>query len=110
MALVHMEARDFIVTENAQHAHAADPKDDFLAKAVALISSIEIIGQRAIVFGIFGKIAVEEIYRSAEISRPFDVIPPGSQVDVSSFDGNAGSLRHFGQKAPDLPVFRLLAL
>ena len=110
MALVHMKARDFIVSEDAQHSHTANAKDNLLAQTITLISSVEVMCQRSVVFGIFGEIAVEEIYRSPEISRAFDFVPPAPQVNVSSFDGDCGSLGNFRQKAPDLPVFRFLAL
>ena len=110
MAFVHMVAGDLLMTEGAQHAHAADAENHFLAEPVMAIAAVEIVRQRPIPLGILRQIAVEKIDRHRKISGTLDGIFPGAQSDHTALDGHRYPLRQLRQKVVHRPTHWLFNL
>jgi len=110
MAFVHVVAGDVTMSQRAQHAHAADTEDDFLAEPVVQIAAIKIVRQGAIPLGILRQIGVEKINRHGKIRRPGYVVLPGSKSYCAALDGHRNPRRHFRKIIIYRPIHRLFDL
>ena len=107
---VHMESLDLVVAQGAEHLHPADTQNHFLAKPVALIAAVKIVGQSSVRFGIFRQVGIQKINRHIKLTRTLNFISPRSKLHGSTFYVDCSSLRHFYQEVFDDPVHRLLNL
>src|SRR6266568_2144540 len=110
VALVHVKAADFMVAERAEHPHAADAKDNFLAKPVVGVAAVKMMGERAVPFGIFREIGIQQNHRHFVAAGSFDHKLPCSDMDGSSFDSHLHALRKFATELCDVPRYRHLGL
>ena len=53
VAFVQVEAVDIVVAERPEHPDAAHPEDDLLTEAVAIVASVEVVGQVTVLLGVF---------------------------------------------------------
>ncbi len=59
VAFVHMEARQLVVSQRAQHPHTADAQDGFLAEPVPRVAPVEMIRQFPVPLRVLGQVAVQ---------------------------------------------------
>src|SRR5580704_3144387 len=113
MALIHMKAREVFVSERAKHAHAADPKQNFLAQTIVRIAAVQAAGEVAVPFSVGGKIGVEKIDRNNEAANSLNVIAPAAKLDAPVLQGHGYAGGLFLEKIFDFPnhwLFRLRAV
>ncbi len=110
MALVHVIPREVFIAKPAQHAHAADSQQDFLAQTVIRIATIESTSEIAIPLGIGGKIGIEKVNRNHKTAHTFDVVAPAAKLDPTILQGHGYARRLFFEKILDLPNHRLFCL
>ena len=86
MAFIHMKPLEIIAAQRAQQSDSADAKNDFLAKTVVCIPTVKSIRQRAVPIRIIRQLGIEQEYRHDAVRDAFDLIFPGSQLDLAAFD------------------------
>ena len=110
VAFVHVEAREFMVAEFAQHPHAADAHHDFLAKPIPLIPAIKMVGDPAVPLRVFREVGIEQIDRHAAAFNARDVVLPCPEVDRAAADDDRGAWGELLEEILDLPFAGFLDL
>jgi len=110
MPLVHVEAPDALVAQRAQHAHAADAEDDFLAQPIAIVAAVQVVGEPPVGLGVLGEVAVEQQHRQRHAAGAAHVVAPGAQRDLATLDAHLRARRHLGEHRLRRPRLRLLGL
>ena len=110
VALVHVEAPDVVVTQRAQHTHAADAENDFLAQPVAVVTAVQGVGEVAVGLRVFGQVAVEQQHRHRGPGDALDFEAPRAKLHVAPFDAHRHACRHLDQRVGRCPRLRGLGL
>ena len=110
MALIHMKAHDPVVSKSPKHTHSSDPKNHFLTKPVMPITTVKIMSQRSVPFGIVDKIRVQKVDGNPIAADAFDLILPGTQLNDPSLYRGGESNGHLFQKVINDPLTGLLSL
>ena len=96
MPLVHMKTVNAFIAQSSKYFYAAYTEDRFLAKAVPLISSVKVMSQSPVPFGILRQVGVQKINWHLESSQADDFILPRANLNGPAFYNKGGSLRHLG--------------
>jgi len=75
-----------IITKSPQHSDSTHSQNNLLTEPVMLIATIKKIRQTPVKFGIFWKIGIQKINRDLKSPDSPDIIPPGSDLDLTTFD------------------------
>ena len=110
VALIHVESREVVIAQRAQHAHAANPEDHFLAKPIIGISSVQRSGEIPVEFAIRRQVGVQEIHRHFKSVNALHGVSPASKFEAAILDRHAGARRFLSQEIVDAPVDRLFGL
>ena len=110
VALVHVKALHGVVTERPQQAHATDSEQRLLAEPVAIVATVETVGQAAILGRILGKVGVQEIDGDGVLGETLHLVSPGPQLNGAPLDAHGDSHRKLLGEVVDRPRHRLLAL
>lgn len=112
MSLVHVVAQNIAIPQRAQHAPAPDPQDDLLTQPIALIATIQLVGQAPIAVLVAIDITIEKVHRDAMTVDAHHFIAPGAQLNCAILDNHFHSLGHLDEllfRYPAGRVFTLLA-
>ncbi len=110
VAFVHVVASQVGVAERAQHTHAADSQQNFLAQPIVGVAAVQRAGQRAILLRIRFQRGVQKIDRNDEAVDTFDVVAPGAQLDAAVLERHGYAGRLFFQKVFDPPDHGIFGL
>jgi hypothetical protein len=58
--LIHMEARNIMITQSTKHPHPPDTQYDFLAESIPAVTAIQLLRQLAVPRAVLGQIGIEE--------------------------------------------------
>ena len=78
VAFVHVKTLDRVTAQRAQHAHAANTENDFLAEPITFISAVEKMRESAIPVRVLRQIGVEKVNRHYETAYPRHFVSPGA--------------------------------
>src|SRR5271165_5020950 len=104
MALIHVVAGEIFITKRAEHAHAADSQQNFLAQPVIRVAAIKSAGEVAVPLGVGRKVGIEKIDRHHETADASNVVAPATKFDAAIFQGHGDTSRLFLEKILDLPI------
>ncbi len=90
MTLIHVIGFQVLIPKRAEHRNPAHPQNNFLAKAVMIVSAVEIIGQSLVPGAILRKRRIQEIYRNTVSEFAGKKITPGPYFNCAAFDSDGG--------------------
>ena len=99
MALVKMERSHSDAAQRLEQSNPTDPEHDFLHETIASVAAIQVIGQVASLRPVGGHIGIEEQHRNDVAARSDEVVAPGTELELPSFDCDGGPRLHFLEQA-----------
>ena len=110
VALVHVIVLDIGVAELAQHLKPADPKNEFLAKAVILVPSVQRARDSAIPVVVRAHIRIQEVNRDQVPVDAVNRIAPTTNVNGPPGQSERHQRIHGFEMVTWIPFHRVLGL